>query len=199
MISGPDNCTEMNTTQLQSVDCILYSWGRVLDDENHDTSCNPKPYTSSVCRQQLLAWQECAVGTMEDLFLDLTIGELSQLERERDASQFLYFLRELCNAQPLLNALLVMDELTHSLESFGSDYCQKAAGLLICQSYFPLCDCKSGYLYSGAREECERISMVECEEEWMLARQYGIPLPNCTNLPEEDTSEGQYCNTHSCI
>ena len=33
-------------------------------------------------------------------------------------------------------------------------------------------------------EECERISMVECEKEWTGATQYGIPLPNCTDLPQ---------------
>ena len=74
------------------------------------------------------------------------------------------------------------------IESFGSEYCQRAAGLFVCQSYFPLCDCRSGYLYLASKEECERLSMVECEEEWISVRQYGIPLPNCTDLPEEVTS-----------
>ena len=73
--------------------------------------------------------------------------------------------------------------------SFGSDHCQRAASLLVCQSYFPLCNCESGRSYWASREECERISMVECEEEWTSARQYGIPLPNCTDLPQEVTSE----------
>ena len=92
--SAPVNCTEMIGSGLGSVDCISYSWGMVLDDENHGV-CNPKPYTSSVCRQQLLAWQECAVGGGEDVFLDLTFGELSQEEREKEVSQFLYFIRKL--------------------------------------------------------------------------------------------------------
>ena len=82
-----------------------------------------------------------------------------------------------------------MHKLTHT-GSFGSDHCQRAAGLLVCQSYFPLCDeCQSGNSYLASREECERISMVECEEEWTSASQYGIPLPNCTDLPEELTGE----------
>ena len=71
----------------------------------------------------------------------------------------------------------------------GSDHCQRAASLLVCQSSFPLCDCESGRSYLASREECERISMVECEEEWTSAGEYGIPLPNCTDLPGEVTSE----------
>ena len=69
----------------------------MFDVENHKV-CNPKPYTGSLCRQQLLAWQECAVGRAEDVLLDLTIGELSLEERERDVFQFLYFLRKLSNS-----------------------------------------------------------------------------------------------------
>ena len=80
--------------------------------------------------------------------------------------------------------------LSACLESFGSDYCQRAAGLLVCKNYFPLCDeCHSGQSYMASREECERISMVECEEDWATARQYGISLPNCTDVPEEVKSE----------
>ena len=77
--------------------------------------------------------------------------------------------------------------------SFGSDHCQRAAGFLVCQSYFPLCDeCQSGNAYLASREECERISMVECKEEWTSAREYGIPLPNCTDLPEQVTSKNAW-------
>ena len=74
-------------------------------------------------------------------------------------------------------------------ESAGTERCKKAASFLVCQSSFPLCDCESGQSYSASREECERISMVECEEEWTSAREYGIQLPNCTDLPLEARSE----------
>ena len=97
----PINCTERNGSEFGSVDCISYSWGIVLDDENHG-NCTPIPYTGSICRQQLLTWQECAVGGAEDVFLDLTFGELSQEERERDVSQFLYFLRRLSHTYAAL-------------------------------------------------------------------------------------------------
>ena len=83
-----------------------------------------------------------------------------------------------------------MVELLHFfLENSGSESCQRAAGLLVCQSSFPLCSCKNGYSYFASREECEKISVVECDEEWANARQYGIILPNCTELPEEVTSK----------
>ena len=74
--------------------------------------------------------------------------------------------------------------------AFGSDHCQRAAGFLVCQSNFPLCDeCQSGHSYLASKEECERVSMVECEEEWTSAREYGIRLPNCTDLPVESIGE----------
>ena len=31
--------------------------------------------------------------------------------------------------------------------------------------------------------------MVECEEEWTSAVEYGILLPNCSDLPDQVTSE----------
>ena len=164
-------------------------------DVDEQSACNPKAYTSSLCSRQLLAWQECADGGSEVVLLDLTFGEISLGERERDVSQFLHFLRKLSHASTvLINALTAIPFNAHCLESFGSNYCQRTASLLVCQSYFPLCDCKSGYLYLASREECERLSMNECEEEWTSARQYGIPLPNCTELPQEITSEDQDYN-----
>ena len=77
------------------------------------------------------------------------------------------------------------------IETVDSDYCQRAASLLICQSSFPLCDCERGHSYFASRNECKRLSMDECQEEWTSAGEYGIPLPNCTDLPEEITTEGQ--------
>lgn len=61
--------------------------------------------------------------------------------------------------------------------------------MLVCQSYYPLCDCESGRSYFASREQCERISMAECENEWTNATQYKIPLPKCTDLLEEAASE----------
>ena len=100
-------------------------------------------------------------------------------------SSFIFFVRSnwlclYCEVLYYTNAKLI-----HA-GYFGSDHCQRAAGMLACQSYFPLCDeCQSGHSYLASREDCERVSAVECEEEWTIARQYGIPLPNCTELPEE--------------
>ena len=80
---------------------------------------------------------------------------------------------------------ILIQKLIHAGD-LGSDHCQRAAGMLVCQSYFPLCDeCQSGHSYLASREECETVTIVECEREWTMARQYGIPLPNCTNLAEQ--------------
>ena len=110
--------------------------------------------------------------------------EGSQEERERDVAQFLHLLRELEMA--IVNFTIIqMQKFIHA-GYLGSDRCQREAGMLACQSYFPLCDeCQSGHSYLASREECERVSIMECEEEWTIARQYGIPLPNCTDLSEQ--------------
>ena len=145
-----------------------------------------------MCSAQLFAWQECTVGSVQDmmLLLDPSGSEQPQEERERDAAQFLHLLRELQFSDHYVGGPMVIGVLTHShAESLGSDNCKRAASLLVCQSMFPLCDCKSGRSYLASREECERISLVECEEEWTSAKQYGIPLPNCTDLPGEVTSK----------
>ena len=79
-----------------------------------------------------------------------------------------------------------------SLETFGSEHCQRAVGLLVCQSYFPLCDeCQSGELYVASGEQCERIHIAKCGEEWTTAKQYGFPLPNCTGLAAEFSSKSR--------
>ena len=72
-------------------------------------------------------------------------------------------------------------------ESAASEDCHRAAGLLACQSSFPLCDCENGHSYFASREECEGISNVECAEERNQAIVLGIPWPNCSVLPSEET------------
>ena len=67
--------------------------------------CSAEPYTGSVCRQQLLVWQECTVGGAEDVILDMTFMEQSQDERERDVAQFFHFLRKLIDSKWLMKLL----------------------------------------------------------------------------------------------
>ena len=104
-------------------------------------------------------------------------------------SSFIFFVSPLTACMHAIESHLIIFEFGPFSVSFGSEYCQRAAGLLVCQSYFPLCDCESGHLYLASRQECERISMVECKEEWTSAKQYGIPLPNCTDLPDGVTGK----------
>ena len=85
------NCT--TGVENASVDCSLISWGTAYP-EMHSGNCSAEPYTGSVCRQQLLAWQDCAVGGVEEVLLDGSLMEQSQAERERDTAQFHHFLRE---------------------------------------------------------------------------------------------------------
>ena len=79
------------------------------------------------------------------------------------------------------------------IESVGSEACKKYAAMFACQTFFPLCDCKDGGIYKASREECERLSTDECEEEWTRARQYGISLPDCDSLSPGLEVAGIYC------
>ena len=91
----PVNCTKQNTSSRPMSGCSSYSWIAVYHDQNNG-DCVPEPYTGTVCRQQLLAWQECVTGRSGDVLLDSSLKEPSQEQREKDVSQFLHFVRELC-------------------------------------------------------------------------------------------------------
>ena len=68
----------------------------MADPDESLGNCSAENYTGSVCRQQLMTWQECILGgEAEDVFLDVTLMEQSQEERERDAARNLHFLCEL--------------------------------------------------------------------------------------------------------
>ena len=177
------NCSNVNESVKALSSCSSFSWS-IAYSIDRPGNCSGENYTGSVCRPQLLLWQNCSAGSGQDVLLDLTLMEHSQEERERDVAQFLHFLREF-ELAIVKFAIIPMQKFIDAGD-LGSDHCQRAAGMLVCQSYFPLCDkCQSGHSFLVSREECERISIVECEEEWTIARQYGIPLPNCTDLPEQ--------------
>ena len=76
-------------------DCPSISWAMAYPDNNQG-NCSAKPYTGIMCNTQLLAWQECAIGSVQDvILLDLSKSEQSEEERERDVARFLHFLRKL--------------------------------------------------------------------------------------------------------
>ena len=194
------NCTKINETLKVGGNCSFFTW-EMLYHSDKQSNCNAEPYTGSVCSQQLMALQECIIGSLENVLLDLTLMEKSLEEKERDVAQFLHFLCELlvCIYVGYEHSLYQMHEYAVTA-SLGSDDCQRAAGMLVCLSSFPLCDeCQSGHSYMSSRGECERISMVECKEEWTSAREYGISLPNCTDLPEELIGENStnFAKCHS--
>ena len=90
------NCTktlraDYDTTNMPN--CSLFSWGKGFPNYR-DASCNAEPYTGTVCGKQLLAWQECVIGGGEEVFLDQTLMESSYPQKEKEASQFLQFLRK---------------------------------------------------------------------------------------------------------
>ena len=88
------NCAKINESVKELSNCSSISWSEVPPNGSLG-NCSAELYTGSVCRQQLLAWQGCAVGGAEDVFLDLTSMVQSQEESERDAARFLHYLREL--------------------------------------------------------------------------------------------------------
>ena len=87
------NCSNINTTGKPSSSCSSFSWSMAYSNDRPG-NCSAKNYTGSVCRPQLLLWQDCSVGSRQDVLLDLTLMEHSQEERERDVAQLLHFLRE---------------------------------------------------------------------------------------------------------
>ena len=88
------NCSIANTSVKAWSNCSLLSWSMAYATDSPG-SCSAENYTGSVCRPQLLLWQDCTAGSRQDVLLDLTLTERSQEERERDVAQFLHLLREL--------------------------------------------------------------------------------------------------------
>ena len=50
--------------------------------EFDNDSCNPEPYTGSVCRTHLLKWQNCAVGPTESGIVAIST-HINQAENEK--------------------------------------------------------------------------------------------------------------------
>ena len=79
----------------RSANCSSLPWD-IANVNNGTNSCSVSTYNGSVCKQQLLSWQECAVGGSENVYLDMAFVEHSLWEEsERNVAQFLHFLREL--------------------------------------------------------------------------------------------------------
>ena len=88
------DCAVINESVKTLGNCYSFSWGMAYPS-NIPGNCTAERYTGSVCRPQLLEWQECTAGGADDVFIDLAIMEQSQEESERDVAQFLHFLSEL--------------------------------------------------------------------------------------------------------
>ena len=91
------NCFNINeSVRASGMYCSSLSWGAKYSNASLEGICRPENYTGSVCREQLVTWQDCSAGgEHKNVYLDLTLMEQSQEERERDAAQFLHFLCEL--------------------------------------------------------------------------------------------------------
>ena len=187
----PGNCTNkmvvINATAGPN-NCSFFSWGEFIPDSHYSGSCSAEAYAGSVCSEQLMAWQDCAIGGEEEVvLLDATLPKgLSQLQKEKEASQFLQLLRECAHSQ--LQACLLLNDnswincFSLYAERIGSNHCQRVAGLLVCQSYFPLCDaCQSGNSYLASREECERVSMGSVKRSGPLPESMGSHCQTALN------------------
>ena len=98
-IENPENFVSVNCTRLSGqvnelANCSYSSWGLHLSNGSPG-KCRAETYIGNACRQQLMAWQECAFGSAGDVFLDASFMHQSQPERERNAARFLHFLCEL--------------------------------------------------------------------------------------------------------
>ena len=85
---------DVNESVKELGNCSSFTWSMAYPNDSPGY-CSAVNYTGGVCRQQLQAWQECAVGGAGGAFLDLSFREQSQEERERDVANFLYFLVKL--------------------------------------------------------------------------------------------------------
>ena len=117
-------------------------------------------YTGTVCREHL---QLCLDTPGDgDIYVSLSADE--QVEAEQTAT--------------LLE--LGLDQLQ------ASDECRQAALPFVCLHLFGLCD-GNGTLHSPSAMDCLLISTELCGAEWAAGQSLGLPLPECSTLPEQST------------
>lgn len=164
------------------------------------TSCTSVPYNGSVCKEQLSAWQQCALG--ETVGSSVRVNASGMLEEnERLASSLLMNLRllnldgelspsllvQLCIETLLLSLCFLMSASSLLYSSLQSSFslpppnftsllsllgsqCLQNILPFLCQYSFPLCDPAAGDLLLPSREECRTISLQVCMREWQFAQ-----------------------------
>ena len=73
-------------------------------------------------------------------------------------------------------------------ERFATNKCIEIAMIAMCQYMFPLCDIKTGQLYTLSQEACLHIE-EECKLEYHIVKSLHLAvLPNCFSLPKTNST-----------
>ena len=116
---------------------------------------SPVTYTGDICSSELLSVMECFPDN--SLMMELQVVSVSSQEQ----------------AQTLIGAL----------EQLGSPECIAAAVPFLCVYLFQgVCDEDKTHYFPTAGE-CQEISNGVCQEEFRLARSFGIEIVDCATLP----------------
>ena len=73
-------------------------------------------------------------------------------------------------------------------ERFSTNKCIKMVMSVICQYIFPLCDTKTGQMYTLSQEGCINIQ-EECKLEYHILKSLHLAvLPDCFSLPKANST-----------
>ena len=104
------------------------------------------------------------------------------------------FTREDCLLEPRTSDLLILKNPSQmfinqigSLRKFGSPGCKEAGVPFFCLLTLGMCD-SNGTRFLPSKETCIEISNGACRVELEQARTLGFSTPDCSILPEEESS-----------
>ena len=115
-------------------------------------------YDGAVCRMELQSWRQCLPNA------DHNGSILVQQDVAQEIENLISALES-----PFLGA---------------SDDCKAAVLPFLCVYFFGLCD-STGKAYRPSSSQCTEISTGVCAREWTIGTSFGIPLPECSSLPDE--------------
>ena len=79
-------------------------------------------------------------------------------------------------------------ELLTLLDTLGSSAeCKEAVVPLLCMYMFGLCD-SSGLYVQPSLEQCVHVKDTLCPNEWAIARQFQLDVPDCEIFPSEQAT-----------
>lgn len=149
-------------------------------------SCNALLYNGSLCKEQLITWQQCALeynGDNSIMYTEMSSRSSSVQAKEEKINLLLSKYIYTCGGTHKLWSLCTDASNSDSSKAPLSAECFTALKSFLCQYNFPLCD-KRGQLYLPPFEDCFFVLTVQCNLSTFT--NYTSLLYECFDLPKSE-------------